>query len=237
MDKEQVLSEIRKDFDKAVDLGYKEGSYRYFKEQIRPLGVRLPEVRRITVKYYSLLKKEWKFEDFVSLSEGLLRDGWFEETAMAFGILENFSDQFDEESFRLFESWLKKYISNWAHCDEMSNHLIGSCVENRPKLLKNLLSWTCSKNRWVRRSSAVSLVLPARRGLFLAEIFEISEKLMADDDDLVQKGVGWLLKEASKKHEVEVVRFLLKWRGKTSRVVLRYATEKMSARNRKFVLV
>jgi 3-methyladenine DNA glycosylase AlkD len=136
----------------------------------------------------------------------------------------------------LFEGWLNKYVSNWANCDHVSNHLIGDVVEKYPKYINNLMKWTKSKNRWVRRSSAVSLIIPAKKGLFLKEIFKISDILMEDEDEMVQKGVGWLLKEASRKHEEEVVKFLLKWKAKTSRLVLRYATEKVSLKNRKLVL-
>jgi len=42
----------------------------------------------------------------------------------------------------------------------------------------------------------------ARKGMFLKEVFEISDILLMDRDDMVQKGYGWLLKEASKKHQV-----------------------------------
>ena len=51
-----------------------------------------------------------------------------------------------------------------------------------------------------------------------------------------QKGLSWLLKETTRKHEKEVVKFLLKWKTKTSRLVLRYATEKVSYKNSKLVL-
>jgi 3-methyladenine DNA glycosylase AlkD len=143
---------------------------------------------------------------------------------------------FTEETFYLFEKWVNKYVHNWAHCDDLSSHLIGEVVDMHPKFINNLIKWTKSKNRWVRRSSAVSLVVHARHGKYLKEIFKISEKLMQDKDDMVQKGVGWLLKEASKKHEKEVVKFLLKWKNKTSRLVLRYATEKVSYKNKKLVM-
>ena len=63
MDQEEVLSDIREEFARAVDLEYKQGSYRYFKEQIKPIGVRLTDVRRITDSYYSILRKEWKFQE------------------------------------------------------------------------------------------------------------------------------------------------------------------------------
>ncbi len=236
MNQNEVVLEIRKDLKASVDPKYKEGSIKYFKEKIKPYGVRFSDVRKITRKYFNLLKKEWKYEDFIKLSEKFLKDGWMEEGAIAFGIMERLKKQFTEETFYLFEKWLKKYVHNWAHCDELSAHLIGKVVDKYPKFINNLIKWTKLKNRWVRRSSAVSLVVHARQGKYLKEVFKISKNLMLDKDDMVQKGVGWLLKEASRKHEKEVVRFLLKWKTKTSRLVLRYATEKVSISNKKLVL-
>ncbi|OGI12273.1 hypothetical protein A3K64_03030 [Candidatus Micrarchaeota archaeon RBG_16_36_9] len=235
MNQREVIEEIRKDLNSAIDFKYREGECRYFKEKIKPIGVRFPVVGKITAKYFSLLKNDWKYDDFVKLCEKLLKDGWLEEIAIAFGFMERLGC-FTEKSFHLFENWLNKYVSNWANCDHISNHLIGSVVVKYPKFINDLLKWTESKNRWVRRSAAVSLVISARRGLLLKEIFKVSEKLMEDKDEMVQKGVGWLLKEASKKHEKEVVKFLLKWKNKTSRLTLRYATEKVSLKNRKLVL-
>jgi len=236
MNQEEILLSIRKDLKSKVDQEYKEGSYRYFKEQIKPIGVRGSDVKIIIRKYFILLEKQWKFEDFVRFSEKLLKGGWMEEVSIAFHFIENLKKQFKEETFYLFEKWLNDYVHNWAHCDEISVHLIGEVVDKHPKLINNLKEWTKSKNRWLRRSSAVSLIMPARHGKYLKEIFEISEKLMMDKDDMVQKGVGWLLKEASKKHEKDIVRFLLRSKNKTSRLVLRYATEKMSVSNRRLVL-
>jgi len=48
--------------------------------------------------------------------------------------------------------------------------------------------------------------------MFLKEIFSVTDKIMLDNDDLVRKGVGWVLKEASRKHEQEVKDYLMKWK-------------------------
>ena len=61
----------------------------------------------------------------------------------------------------------------------------------------------------------------------LEEAFALADRLMEDDDDMVQKGVGWLLKEASKKNPEKVRGYLLNWRDRTSALVLRYASEKL----------
>jgi 3-methyladenine DNA glycosylase AlkD len=77
----------------------------------------------------------------------------------------------------------------------------------------------------LKRAAAVSLILPARRGKFLKEVFEISDVLLVDEDDLVQKGYGWLLKEASRKHQTEVFNYVVQNRKVMPRTALRYAIE------------
>ncbi|MDH5783526.1 MAG: DNA alkylation repair protein [Candidatus Bathyarchaeota archaeon] len=80
--------------------------------------------------------------------------------------------------------------------------------------------WTSKKN-----DEAVSLIVPARKDRFLNEVFLVAERLMTDNDDMVQKGVGFLLKEASRKHPKEIHDFLLKWKEKAPAPLLRYASK------------
>ena len=62
----------------------------------------------------------------------------------------------------------------------------------------------------MRRAAAVSLIVPAKHGKFLKESMEIADLLLTDTDDMVQKGYGWLLKEASRKHTDEVFSYVMK---------------------------
>jgi len=96
--------------------------------------------------------------------------------------------------------------------------------------------WARSRNRWHRRAAATSLIPAARRGLYTDEIFRLARRLYRDPDEMVQKGVGWLLKEASKARRPEVVRFLLSVKHNAPRLVLRYASEKLSPTERRRVL-
>ncbi len=61
----------------------------------------------------------------------------------------------------------------------------------------------------------------------LQEALAISDRLMTDGDDMVQKGVGWLLKEASREHPDEIREYLLRWREEAPALTLRYASEKL----------
>lgn len=80
---------------------------------------------------------------------------------------------------------------------------------------------------------APTKIVPARRGLFLDEVFRLSDILLLDEDDLVQKGYGWMLKEASRKHEKEIFYYVMKNKTKMPRTALRYAIEKMPEHLRK----
>jgi 3-methyladenine DNA glycosylase AlkD len=79
----------------------------------------------------------------------------------------------------------------------------------------------------MRRASAVSLIVPAKHGKFLKESIEIADLLLTDTDDMVQKGYGWLLKEASRKHTDEVFAYVMKNKRRMPRTALRYAIELM----------
>jgi 3-methyladenine DNA glycosylase AlkD len=79
----------------------------------------------------------------------------------------------------------------------------------------------------MRRAAAVSLIVPAKQGKFLRESMEIASLLLTDTDDMVQKGYGWLLKEASREHTSEIHAFVMENRRRMPRTALRYAIEKM----------
>jgi 3-methyladenine DNA glycosylase AlkD len=72
----------------------------------------------------------------------------------------------------------------------------------------------------------VSLIVPVRKGMFLDDVFAISNSLLKDKDDLVQKGFGWLLKETSRLHQNEVFEYVMKNKKDMPRTALRYAIEK-----------
>jgi 3-methyladenine DNA glycosylase AlkD len=150
-----------------------------------------------------------------------------EEAFIAFEWAHSLRRAYEREDFLVFERWVDRYVDNWAKCDTLCNHTIGTFVEMYPEFIKNLVAWARSENRWLRRASAVTLILPARKGDFLKEAFEISDILLEDKDDMVQKGYGWMLKEASKKHQEEVFDYVMKWKAKMPRTALRYAIEKM----------
>jgi 3-methyladenine DNA glycosylase AlkD len=221
-----VLASVRQELEENIDPKTRDGVQRFFKEEVRFHGVKSEAVRKIAAKHFQEIKGREKAEIF-SLCRDLLETGYGEEASIAFLWAYSLRSSFKPADFDVFEGWLESYVDNWAKCDTLCNHTLGSFLEMYPEFMENLKSWARSENRWLRRASAVTLILPARKGLFLEEAFAISDILLLDKDDMVQKGYGWLLKEASKKNQERVFDFVMRRKADMPRTALRYAIEKM----------
>lgn len=223
---QDVLAAVRADLACNIDIKTRESAQRFFKEDVKFHGVKSAVVRQIASAHFKSIKDLDKPEIF-SLCEDLLRSDYNEEAFIAFEWAYGLKRRYEPADFHVFESWIRDYVNNWAKCDTLCNHAVGSFVEQYPQYIEDLKIWARSDNRWLRRASAVTLVLPARSGKFLDDVFLISDILLRDRDDLVQKGYGWLLKEASKAHREEVYNYIMKRKGEMPRTALRYAIEKM----------
>jgi 3-methyladenine DNA glycosylase AlkD len=223
---DELISEIRADLTANSDEKTLNSSRRYFKEPVILHGVKFSLVNNMAAGYFRRIKHLDKQEIF-ALCEELLQSDYSEEAAIAFTWAYRLHKQYTPDDFSRFEDWLEKYVNTWAKCDEFCNHTIGAFIEQYPEHIRYLKQWAASDNRWVRRGAAVTLVLPARRGKFLEEVFDIADILLHDEDDLVRKGYGWMLKEASRLHRNEVLEYVVRNRATMPRVALRYAIELM----------
>ncbi len=217
---------IRTELQAHIDENTKKTGSRYFREKVTLIGVNTHTVGKIGARFFGEIGALPKREIF-RICEALYRSGIMEESFIASGFVYGVRERFEEADFLLFERWVNEYINNWAACDTFCNHSVASFVEQFPSYVARLKTWAKSGNRWMRRAAAVTLVLPARRGLFLKEVLEISDLLLEDGDDLVRKGYGWMLKEASKSHPDEIYAYVLAHKHVMPRTALRYAIEKM----------
>ncbi|AFD06161.1 putative DNA alkylation repair enzyme [Solitalea canadensis DSM 3403] len=223
---EDLISNIRQALKDGVDENTQKNSQRFFKEKINSYGVKVPVVQKIAKEFFSYLKAKSKAEIF-TLCEALWQSGYMEESFIACEWSYKLKKEFEPDDLLTFERWINSYVSNWASCDTFCNHTVGSFIEQYPESVNKLKSWAVSDNRWMKRAAAVSLIIPARKGLFLNEIFSIADTLLHDKDDLVQKGYGWMLKAASQAHEKEVFKYVISKKTTMPRTALRYAIEKI----------
>lgn len=227
-----ILPIVRKELERNIDEHTKNTAQRFFKEKIKVYGIKTAIVSNIAKKYYKEIKTVYKKEIF-KLCEDLFSSKYMEEAFIACNWSYNLHMKYEEKDFLIFQGWLEKYVDNRAVCDTLCNHTIGAFVDKFPDYVDELKKWAKSDNRRMKRASAVTLIIPAKKGKFLQDIFEIADILCRDKDDLVQKGYGRMLKAASQANQKEVFDYVIKNKKNMPRTALRYAIEKMPEALRK----
>lgn len=231
-----VITDIRRELKENIDEKTLKNSAHFFKEKVKVYGVKTAVVTKIGKSYLKMVKQRPKAEIF-ALCEKLWQSGYMEESWIACQWSHAIHKQYEPTDFKVFERWVDNHVTNWASCDTLCNHTIGEFLQMYPEYVPSLKKWAKSKNRWMQREAAVSLIIPARRGKFLNEILEIADILLVDEDDLVQKGYGWMLKVASKSYQKEIFDYVMANKAVMPRTALRYAIEKMPAELRAEAMV
>lgn len=227
-----IISIVREELEKNVDEKTLTTGQNFFKEKIRLYGVRTQAVTQISRLVFRQVEPLPK-QEILGLCEQLWQSGYIEETFIACKWSYDIHKRYEPSDFGVFERWIDLYVNNWASCDSLCNHSVGEFVEMYPEFVNRLNDFALSANRWKRRAAAVTLIIPARKGKFLDEVFAIAGLLLTDNDDLVQKGYGWMLKAASEAHQREVFDYVVSNKSVMPRTALRYAIEKMPEEMRK----
>lgn len=225
-DTPSVLVDLRADLSAQVDLPFRSGALAFFKEPINPLGVRAAGVRGCAARVWTRVRT-WDRDRLLDLCGELWATGVFEEGSVAAILLDRAARGSRPPDFDRFEGWLAAHVANWAHCDLFCTHAFGRLLTLFPELQPRIGPWTRSANRWERRAAAVILIPLVHGGQGLDLALATAEALLADPDDLVRKGTGWLLKEASRRFRDQVHTFVMDRRGRMPRTILRYALERM----------
>jgi 3-methyladenine DNA glycosylase AlkD len=196
----------------------------FFKEEIKSHGWYTAALRRAVRQCRREILREHDFDFLVKVADKLFSGRVLEEKVAAVFLLEKMDAQFGDREFRLFESWLDR-LSSWADHDGLVHYLIAPMVAAKPARVKDAFRWAKSPKRWHRRAACVAMIRGARSQMFFPEIVKLSDFLLTDQDDMVQKGLGWLLRETTKYDPKRTLPYLMKIRGRAPRLVLRTACE------------
>ena len=182
----------------------------------RFLGITVPEVRKVAKKYKNLTLKDL---------EKLLKNEFHECRLCALMIL-RFQYEISENKKELIDFYLKNtcYINNWDLVDLSCEYILGNWLLDKDR--KILYQLAKSKDLWERRIAIVSTFEFIRHNQF-ADTLKLSEILINDNHDLIQKAVGWMLKEVGKRDKKVLIDFLDKHHQKMPRAMFRYAIEKL----------
>ena len=228
-----IIQVLRNEFVKYDKPENKKDYQRWFKEELKnPIGFKGAIIKKVANEVFKQAKNIPK-EDLLDSCEMLYKSDRPGESGAASIWTLKTSRQFTESDFTRFESWLEKYVDNWGRCDTFSTGFFGELILMYPDLVTKTQKWTKSKNRWLRRASAVILIPSLKKDKQLDNAFKVADILLLDNDDMVQKGYGWMLKVAADKHMEEVFQYVLGNKAEMPRTALRYAIEKMPEKLRK----
>ena len=230
-----VAAHIRRVLKDGGSASHSAGVQWFFKEEIKSRGWYAAELRKVAVRFRRTLLKETGLPFLLKVADKLFSGRMLEEKVFAVFLLEKLTDDFGDAQFRLFESWLSR-ISSWADHDGLVHYLISPLVAADPARVRHVFRWAKSRNRWHRRAACVALIRGARAKMFFPEIKRLSNQLLADQDDMVQKGLGWLLRETAKFDPQRTVPYLMTIRKRAPRLVLRTACETLPSGARKKIL-
>jgi 3-methyladenine DNA glycosylase AlkD len=231
----RIATQIRRALKDGGSAEHAKGVQWFFKEEIKSHGWYTAALRKAAVRSRGEIRKEFGLDFLVRVADRLFSGEILEEKSFAVFLLEKLTAEFRDAEFKLFESWLGR-INTWADHDALVHYLIGPMIVAKPSRANTVFRWAKSPLRWHRRAACVALIQGARQRMFFPEIIRLSNLLLTDEDDMVQKGLGWLLRETAKADANRTVPYLMSIRDRASRLILRTACETLPSATRKKIL-
>lgn len=226
-----MLDLIQKEFKSKADPERAKNLQRFFKtgkgeygEGDSFLGITVPEQRKIANKFNTL-----GLNDIQSLLKSNIHEQRF--TALEILVMQ-YEKANEKQKNEIFKFYIKntKNINNWDLVDTSAPYIIGDFLLNKNR--KILYKLAKSKNIWEKRISIISTAMFIKNNQF-QDTIKISEILLKDKHDLIQKAVGWMLREMGKKDKKTLEIFLKKHYKSMPRTMLRYSIEKFPEAERK----
>jgi 3-methyladenine DNA glycosylase AlkD len=192
------------------------------------LGIRVPVLRALV--------RDMK-DAGIEVALPLLKSGWHEARAVALMLLVRLFERGDERTRkRIFDLYLKstRFINNWDLVDMSAAQIVGGWLTDKPTMRKNVLTRLAkSVSLWERRVAVLATYHYIKQGN-AAETLRIAKLLLKDEEDLIHKAVGWMLREVGKRvGEQEEESFLKRHYREMPRTMLRYAIERFAEPKRK----
>jgi 3-methyladenine DNA glycosylase AlkD len=180
---------------------------------------------------------EWSVDEAMIFADSLIGDRYLEVKSIGIEVLARYRRDFTPRLLPTWKRWLAdNHSANWATTDAICGYLIGPLLVQHPQLTERMRRWSRDRSLWVRRASAVSLIPSVRKRIALDLAYDVAQTLHASTEDLIQKAVGWMLREAGKADPVRLERYLRGNLPAIPRTTLRYAIERFSEPTRRALL-
>lgn len=212
---------------------------RYFRGDVglRFYNVKSPVVRDLARAIHRAHGDGWPLSRALQLADRLIEDPYLETKGVGIEVVALYRRRFVPACLPVWKRWLARgHASNWATTDAICGSLIGPLLLAYPALVRAVAGWSRHPGMWVRRASAVGLIPSVRRGRALEAAYAVARRLHRDREDLIQKAVGWLLREAGRTDPARLERYLRAQVRSIPRTTFRYAIERFTPRRRRRLL-
>jgi 3-methyladenine DNA glycosylase AlkD len=206
---------------------------RYFKEGFDGYGIDQKVYEAQRDFWIADWEKEMTIDKYLELGDKLIPIAKYEEISFVIGFIESKRADYTKSTFDRIGNWFDMGISNWANTDVLCMLILANFLIDRKIDFDKLKEWTTSNSEWQRRAVPVTLVELIKEGLKPATALPLIDPLMLDESKYVQKGIGTLLRGLWKIYPIEIEEYLLKWKDQCGRLIVQYATEKMTREYRK----
>lgn len=226
-----MLDDLRDSLRHASNPERATASLRFFKtgpgeygEGDKFLGVAVPDVRKVARAGESLKARDVR---------QLLTSEWHEERLLGLLILVRQFERGDDRTREaVYQLYLRhtRHINNWDLVDSSAPYIVGAYLATRSRApLRQLAK---SRSLWERRIAMLATFHFIRHQEF-DDALRTAEMLLGDQEDLIHKAVGWMLREIGNRDRAQLEDFLEKHAARMPRVMLAYAVEKFSAADRR----
>lgn len=202
-------------------------------------GHKMADIEKIAKDIFN--KYQGTYTEATEVFKSLFSSDIHEEKFIGAYYLNHFKKEFNEGTIKLFKDQYSKYCDSWGICDSSMIRIIGPFLgkKGNEKLAKETIEdWSESEVMWIRRASMVILlkIVILNKGFDETYVFNLVEKMLKYSDDYIQKGIGWLLKTCSNYEPDIIINYLEKNKKRLTRLILRYASEKLPKETRARIL-
>jgi 3-methyladenine DNA glycosylase AlkD len=230
---EETLERLRNLADPAKAASYQ----RYFKEPVDYFGLGTETARVVRQELLDRVRRNWTIKDAVRFCKAMVKDPHMESRGIGYQVVAHFVSEAPPELLADVKRWLERSCGNWGLVDNLAPSVLAPLIERHLDLIPEVVSWTDSPSQWVRRGATVAFVplVGKKKGQkrYLSTAYRIAGRLFDDEEDLMHKAVGWLLREAGKADMKRLERFLLDNGPRIPRTTVRYAIERFPKEERK----
>lgn len=200
-------------------------------------GVRAEGKKQITRAHRKAIRGLQR-EQQLDLARMLIESEYGEQQSVALFILEPHYEYFSPGKFEQLDSYVR-YLHGWSKIDSYTGTLLRDVLFQHPDEFINLVHrWNRDEDLWLRRASVVLFTRKvAKSGQFNDVALEFCENLLFDPELLVQKGVGWSLKDMMRSDRQRILNYVIDLRSRgVSSVITLYAINDIKGDERAEIL-